>query len=103
LGVLKWVSMQIGLYNGWVVEFQKNVHMYSHNLKLSKDGVTYDVPCEDTPSGFVGIWPYDLKLKVADPRFKNLLVALREWARQSGLRYRLYTSRDKYETNDSQT
>ena len=56
---------------------------------------------EDTPSGFVGIWPYDLE--VAALVYQDLLEALRAWARQAGMTYRRYTSRDQYETNGSQT
>lgn len=92
-----WTSLR----NGWVVDFRKNIHMYSHSLKLSKGGETYDVFCEDTPSGFVGIWPYELK--VTDGIRQEVFSALREWATQSGLPYRLYTSRDEYETNEKNT
>lgn len=83
----------------WTVRFHQNIHMYSHSLKLSKGSETYTVSCEDTPSGFVGIWPYDLK--VADTTFQELLAVLRQWAYQSGFQYRLYTSATDYETNDT--
>jgi len=83
--------------DGWAVEFRRNVHMYCHSLKLSKAGETYDVPCEDSPSGFVLIWPYELKAD--DTAIQDLLAALREWANQAGIQYRLYTSPTEYETN----
>jgi hypothetical protein len=91
-------ATQTYLRGGWVVEFHKNIHMYSHALKLSRKSETYDVPCESTPSGIVAIWPYELK--VSDAAFQELLAVLREWASQSGLRYRLYTSPRDYEAND---
>ena len=50
------IAVQIYLLNGWTVEFEKNIHMYSHSLKLSRGREAYQVFCEDSPSGFVGIW-----------------------------------------------
>lgn len=94
-------TAQIYLLDGWTVEFQKNIHMYSHGLKLSRGGLAYQVFCEDTPSGFVGIWPYELKEAVADTTFQELVAVLRKWAILSDLHYRLYTSQNEYETNDT--
>lgn len=93
--------MKTNGYEGWAVEFHKNVHLYSHSLKLSRAGETYDVPCEDSPSGFILIWPYELK--VASVVYQDLLVALREWASQAGIQFRLYRSPDEYETNGPQS
>lgn len=61
----------------------------------------YQVFCEDTPSGFVGIWPYYLKEAVADTTFQELLAVLRKWAILSDLHYQLYTSQNDYDTNDT--
>jgi hypothetical protein len=83
--------------NGWTIEFRKNVHMYYHSLMATKDGRTFDVPCEDTPGNFVGIWPGQLSLNPAESL--DLREGLREWAAQSGLNYRLYKTREEYETN----
>lgn len=83
--------------DGWTVRFGKNIHMYSHSLKLSKSGEIYNVFCEDSPYGFVGIWPYDLE--VPDTKFREILVVLQKWASQSGLKYRLYTSPKEYEVD----
>ena len=52
--------------NGWTIEFRKNIHMYYHSLKATKNGRTFDVPCEDTPGNFVGIWTYQLSLNSAE-------------------------------------
>ena len=93
-------TAHIYLLNGWTVEFQKNIHMYSHHLKLSRGREAYQVFCEDTPSGFVGIWPYELKETITDALFQELLLVLRKWAILADFQYRLYTSRDDYETND---
>lgn len=95
-------AAQIYLLNGWTVEFQEHIHMYSHNLKLSKERETYQVCCEDTPSGFVGIWPYELKGAVTDATFQEILVVLRKWASLCDFQYRLYTSQNDYETNEVQ-
>jgi len=91
--------MRDKIYNGWSIKFKKNIHMYCHSLTMEKGNAVHDIPCEDLPSSFrlVGIWPYTLKLSSA--RYEDLLRGLRKWARHSGLRYRIYTSRDKYESN----
>ena len=95
-------AAQTYLLNGWTVEFHKHIHMYSHSLKLSRGRESYQVFCEDTPSGFVGIWPYEMKETVTDSIFQELLAVLRKWASQSDFHYRLYTSQNDYETNDPQ-
>ena len=82
--------------NGWAIEFTKNVHMYCHSLKATKNSSTLDVPCEDAPAGFVGIWPYELKLD--DTEYQGLLKALREWASGMGINYRLYKTSDTFES-----
>lgn len=84
-------------FNGWQVDFQRNVHMYCHHLTASKGDLEVEVPCEDTPGGFVGIWPYDLIVDAAV--YNGLLEALREWARTLGLNYRLYSTRVDFEEN----
>jgi len=93
--------MRSEVYNGWTVEFRKNIHMYCHSLKMAKGGRVYDVPCEDLPlsNGRVGIWPYVLNLEEAV--FQDLLIGLREWANHSGMKYRIYKSENNYETNDN--
>lgn len=42
--------------NGWKISFKNNVHMYCHHLEATKSGNKLDVPCEDTPDGYIGIW-----------------------------------------------
>jgi hypothetical protein len=81
--------------NGWTIRFRKNIHMYYHSLQASKAGRTLDVQCEDGPEGYTGIWVYPLKLEPAD--MQDLLAGLREWARQSGLDYQLFATRDDVE------
>jgi hypothetical protein len=90
--------MQTEVYHGWIIKFKKNIHMYSHDLRMEKEGAEYQVMCEDTSCGFIGIWPYDLNLD--QEKHQNLLQALREWAKNSNFKYRLYTSRDIYESNE---
>jgi hypothetical protein len=85
-------------YNGWFIDFTKNVHMYTHSLKAAKSGEIYDVPCEDTPFDFVGIWPYQLNLDASV--LQDLLRGLGDWAGQAGITYRLYSTKDDYQTND---
>jgi hypothetical protein len=83
--------------DGWIVEFERNSHMYCHNLKMTKAGQEYQIPCEDSPMGFIAIWPYELNIE--DAEFHALLAGLRAWASHSGMKYRLYTSMEHYETN----
>ena len=40
----------------WQISFRNNVHMYCHHLEVAKGAYRFDVPCEDTPAGFIGIW-----------------------------------------------
>jgi len=91
------------VHNGWTVTFKKNIHMYCHLLKLSKGNRVYEVQCEDSPlsNGLVGMWPYSLNLE--DAEYQDLLLGLREWAKHSGMKYRMYTSKNEYETNDDGT
>lgn len=91
--------MRDEIHNGWTIHFRKNIHMYSHLLTVTKSGVVYEVPCEDLPmsNGLVGIWAYDLMLQPGE--LQDLLQGLREWAKGSGLKYRLYTSKNDYESN----
>jgi hypothetical protein len=81
--------------DGWVVCFRRNIHMYAHSLKLSRGAETYEVGCEDTPDGFVAIWPYELPVDGA--RLQEIVSVLRKWASAVGLRGRLYTSKSTHE------
>jgi hypothetical protein len=74
--------------------------MYSHDLRASKDGLEYLIPCEDSPmsDGLIAMWPYELKL--GEATHLDLLEGLLEWASTSGIKYRIYKTRDEYETNE---
>lgn len=87
--------MDHALYNVWRIHFQQNVHMYCHHLTATKGDVCLEISCEDTPSGFVGIWPYSLQVDA--PIYEDLLVALHAWADDIGLNYRIYVTNDKVE------
>jgi hypothetical protein len=91
------VSKMQERYNGWAIDFTKNVHMYTHSLKAEKNGQIYDVPCEDTPFGYVGIWPLGLHLDA--PLLQDLLRGLGDWAGQANIIYRLYSTGTDYQTN----
>ncbi len=84
-------------HKGWTIFFDKNVHMYCHALAASKGDQLFQIPCEDIPlgDGLVGIWPYELGL--SGPVYSELIAALHDWARASGLRYRIYVTRDCFE------
>jgi hypothetical protein len=90
---------QVYSIDGWTIRFHRNIHMYSHSLNLSRGNETHAVFCEDSPAGFVGIWPYELEVTAAT--FQELVAVLRKWANQAGFQYRLYTSAMDYEANDT--
>ena len=83
--------------NGWSIHFQQNVHMYSHRLVASKGTRHLELPCEDTPEGFLGIWLHDIALDSVTA--SELLPCLVEWAEHSGRRFRIYATREKFVTN----
>ena len=89
----------VELHCGWSISFQQYVHMYCHRLTATKGGKHVNIPCEDTPAGFLGVWPQGLQLE--EPALHELLKALRDWADSSGRVYRIYTSTDEYVTNDA--
>lgn len=82
-------------HHGWSIEFQENVYMYCHKLRAQKRGRAYDIPCEDTPSGFIGVWPYTLILEESE--LNDLVNGLLDWANSCGLVCRIYRSRNEYE------
>lgn len=88
-------NMKHEVHNGWKIRFRRNIHMYCHSLTASKHNLELQVPCEDTPDEYVGIWPHDLDLP--ETRYLDLLVALRPWAQTIQSEYRLYSTRDEYE------
>lgn len=72
--------------------------MYCHSLKAKKNGKEIEVPCEDMAAcDGVGIWPYILELE-EETNF-DLLKALRSWAKEQGFEYRIYTTKEDFETN----
>ena len=73
--------------------------MYCHDLRASFGGTSFIIPCEDSPGGdgLVVIWPYELKM---DPNmYSRLINALHEWAAKEGLTYRIYATRDTFESD----
>jgi hypothetical protein len=91
----------MNLRNGWSIQFQKNVHMYCHRLIATKGNRQYEVPCEDTPAGFLGVWLYGLELD--ETALRDLQADLVEWAESYRFVYRIYNTEDSYVTNESLT
>ena len=90
--------MKKSTHNGWDISFKKNIHMYCHSLTAKKDGREIEVPCEDMAvCDGVGVWPYTLDLE--KEIYSDLLEALRDWVDEQEFDYRLYTTRDDFETN----
>ena len=80
--------------NGWDIQFQKNVHMYCHRLVVAKADRSYEIPCEDTPDGFIGVWLYEVGLE--SPLQQDLVAALVKWAESIGRACKIYETRDSY-------
>jgi hypothetical protein len=87
--------------NEWDIQFRKNVHMYCHRLVAAKADRRYEIPCEDTPDGFVGIWLCDIGLE--SPLQQDLVAVLLKWAESSGLACRIYETRDSYVSSETRT
>ena len=85
--------------NEWDIQFRKNVHMYCHRLVVAQSDRRYDIPCEDTPDGFIGVWLYDAG--VESPLQQDLVAALVKWAESSGLACRIYETRDSYVSTET--
>jgi len=83
-------------HNGWNIQFTKNVHMYCHSLRVSKEGSVYDVPCEDSPTSEVGMvmWLYELSLE--ENRLQDLAEGLLQWAKATSINCRLYLTTEDY-------
>ncbi len=80
--------------SGWDIKFRRNVHMYCHSLVVANANARYEIPCEDTPDGFVGVWLYEAGLEASLQQ--DLVVALSNWAESSGLVCKIYVARDSY-------
>lgn len=86
--------------NDYKIEFQKNVHMYYHDLKITRNGTTYQIPCENSTLNYIIVSVHELNLEKSI--MDEIISTLLQWATQSRLRVRLYKSRDEYESNESQ-
>jgi hypothetical protein len=64
--------------------------MYCHSLTAEKDGRLYDIPCENTTDGSLGVWLHELALE--DAVLYDLLNGLREWAGPTGRTYEIYAT-----------
>ena len=83
----------------WSFTFRRNVHMYCHDLRASRDGVEHQIQCEDLSGSKdqIGIWPYQLELD--QTTYSTLIEALIAWANGQKLNYQIYVTRDDCETN----
>lgn len=81
----------------WTIRFQKNVHMYCHRLTVAKGDKRYEIQCEDTPAGFVGIWLHELDLD--EKSLGELAMRLYDWAQSSGFLFRIYPTKETWIAN----
>jgi len=74
--------------DGWLISLRNNVHMYCHQLTVTKGNTKIDVPCEDTPEGHIGVWVEDLNI---DGQNKDdLISSLRPFFDGLGPAYKIY-------------
>ncbi|MDF1825982.1 MAG: hypothetical protein P1U68_15155 [Verrucomicrobiales bacterium] len=73
---------------GWDITFRSNVHMYCHHLEATKSSKRFEVPCEDTPEGFIGIWfmPVEIENEIRE----DLIPALAEFFEGLGSPFKIH-------------
>ena len=72
---------KINEIDGWQIVFRNNVHMYCHELTVSKNNKNILVPCEDltTKERTIGIW-IDNIIETEEVK-KELKSILSEWSK----------------------
>jgi len=73
---------------GWDISFRTNVHMYCHRLEATKGGETFEVPCEDAPDGYIGIW--FMHTNIADGIRDDLIPVLAEFFEGLGSPFKVF-------------
>ena len=75
---------------GWNILFKNNVHMYCHQLTVTKGNISISIPCEDLPrtTKTMGIWLEDIKQsEEVKKELKNLLS---EWCKELDTETEIY-------------
>ena len=62
--------------------------MYCHRLEATKVGNKFDVPCEDTPAGYIGIWFMNTNLD--DKIREELIPILRDFFQDLGSPFKIF-------------
>ena len=91
---------------GWKICFRRNIHMYTHSLSVSKNGLELSIDCEWLGKGgkggnAVGIWLYNLQS--SDNVKSELAETLSIWANKFDVHIRLFVTKTEYIDNQSVT
>ncbi len=82
--------------DGWMISLKRNIHMYTHELTISKGSQSYSIDCEDLPSNekTIGIWLYTLN--VSSKIMEQLKALLLKWASNCDICFQIYTAKNSY-------
>ncbi len=83
----------------WRICFRRNVHMYSHDLSVSKGQEKFGLDCEDLPTAekTIGIWLHNSVIPSA--KVGELQGVLLKWASTLEIRFQIYTSNHEFVSN----
>ena len=87
--------------DGWEISLDRNVHMYTHALSVTKGNYRISIDCEDLPTQVktIGIWLHNLD--VPDALKEELQDLLQKWTNQFDVRFQIYLRIDEFVTNNS--
>ncbi|WP_421133483.1 hypothetical protein [Alteromonas sp. A079] len=83
----------------WQISFTRNVHMFSHELKVKKKNLELTLPCEDLAISkkTIGVWLYSVDTSEAiKHELANLLL---EWSKKLNVPIRIYVEKDEFRAN----
>lgn len=87
------------VFSGWEISLERNVHMYTHDLSVSKGHYRIDIDCEDLPTTekTIGVWLHNLDISFSLK--KELQEVLQHWSNQFDVKFQIYIVNDKFVTN----
>tara|TARA_Y100000296_G_scaffold83251_1_gene113725 strand:+ start:552 stop:836 length:285 start_codon:yes stop_codon:yes gene_type:complete len=83
----------------WQISLTRNVHMFSHELKLKNKNLELTLPCEDLAISpkTIGVW---LNSVDTSEEIKNEITnLLLEWSKKLNVPFRIYVEKDDFRAN----
>ncbi len=82
--------------DGWEISLNRNIHMYTHALSVSKGKHRINIDCEDLPTQVktIGIWLHNLN--VSGEMKKELQEVLLKWANQFDVKFQIYVTNNEF-------